>query len=183
MIIYKLILKIILNTVAVNVYENTTGEADVNLRLANGSSTFVPLEFAYNQIWYNGDITAYNHYTSSTEDIKANITATDSVLSLFKPENSGIYSYNLKKTKAVEPEINSDDGILNFDSSGSEVVEEVENTTSYGFVIGDGYAVPSEVLAPNGKAINLYSMAALTWKAVQELYLKVKALEEQINAQ
>jgi phage repressor protein C with HTH and peptisase S24 domain len=116
----------------------------------------------------------------SEENVKTNIASTESVLDLFSAESSQIYSYNLKKTVITETEEGSD-GDVSTDGDGVIIEEQVEETTSYGFVIGDGYAVPEQVLNKDGNAINLYSMAALTWKAVQELYLKIKALEETIN--
>ena len=126
---------------------------------------------------------------SSTADIKTNISTTNSMLSLFKPENSQIYSYNLKKTPATESStISNNDGDLSLDSSETINLEEAEETTSYGFVIGEGYTVPSEVLASDGEAINLYSMASINWKATQELYAalldaqnRITELENQLN--
>lgn len=118
----------------------------------------------------------------SEEDVKTNIASMESVLDLFSAESSQIYSYNLKKTVITETEEGSG-GDVSTDGDGVIIEEQVEETTSYGFVIGDGYAVPEQVLNKDGNAINLYSMAALTWKAVQELYLKIKALEGNANAE
>lgn len=167
----------------IDIYENpeTSGEALVNLRVSDGSS-FTPLEFAANKIWYRGNMNVNGVDVSSTESIKTNIASTESVLDLFSAESSQIYSYNLKKTVITETEEGSG-GDVSTDGDGVIIEEQVEENTSYGFVIGDGYAVPEQVLNKDGNAINLYSMAALTWKAVQELYLKIKALEENANAQ
>ena len=145
----------------------------------------------YNQMT---NIHAQNLYVKgnhllSIADIKTNISTTNSMLSLFKPENSQIYSYNLKKTPTTESSTTSNgDGDLSFDSSETINLEEAEETTSYGFVIGEGYTVPTEVLAPDGKAINLYSMASINWKATQELYAalldaqnRITELENQLN--
>ena len=126
---------------------------------------------------------------TSTADIKTNISTANSMLSLFEPENSQIYSYNLKKTPTTESSTtSSSDGDLSLDSSETINLEEAEETTSYGFVIGEGYTVPTEVLAPDGKAVNLYSMASINWKATQELYAalldaqnRITELENQLN--
>lgn len=118
----------------------------------------------------------------SVDEVKTNITEAGSALGLFEPENSQIYSYNLKKT-VTTPVEGGGDGDVSLDGEGFEITEEVEETASYGFVIGDGYAVPEQVLNKEGNAISLYSMAALTWKAVQELNSKIKQLEEKVNAQ
>jgi hypothetical protein len=56
--------------------------------------------------------------------------------------NSQIYSYNFK-SKTTEN----------------------KNHIFYGFVIGENYLVPKEVLNEDEKAIDLYSMAALNWRA------------------
>ena len=165
-----------LQTTANSKYSYLTFFPDVIVagKADNYDNTSAMLNFKANEIF------STKVYQSSTESIKTNITAADSVLGLFEPKNSQIYSYNLKKT-VTTPVEGGGDGDVSVDGEGFEITEEVEETTSYGFVIGDGYAVPEQVLNKEGNAISLYSMAALTWKAVQELYLKIKALEETIN--
>lgn len=144
---------------------------------ANGDLDYTRLD----DVWAQSFV-ASGYVVNSTESIKTNIASTESVLDLFSAESSQIYSYNLKKTVITETEEGSG-GDVSTDGDGVIIEEQVEETTSYGFVIGDGYAVPEQVLNKDGNAINLYSMAALTWKAVQELYLKIKALEENANAE
>jgi len=47
-----------------------------------------------------------------------------------------------------------------------------------GFVIGEGYAAPPVcVLAEDGKGVNLYAMASVCWRGLQELLARVDALE------
>ncbi|MCL2105812.1 MAG: DUF859 family phage minor structural protein [Oscillospiraceae bacterium] len=48
-----------------------------------------------------------------------------------------------------------------------------------GFVIGEGYDPPPEcVLAEDGRGVNLYAMASVCWRGLQELAAKVAALEK-----
>ncbi|MCL2300546.1 MAG: hypothetical protein FWC27_10430 [Firmicutes bacterium] len=47
-----------------------------------------------------------------------------------------------------------------------------------GFVIGEGYDPPPAcVLAEDGNSVNLYAMASLCWRGLQELLVRVDALE------
>ena len=171
-----------------DVYEGD-GSSNVCLKLSRNNEAATPLVFDGNKLYYDGSFYLSGIEVTSVEDIKTNISTTNSLLSLFKPENSQIYSYNLKKTPTTESSTtSSSDGDLSFDSSETINLEEAEETTSYGFVIGEGYTVPTEVLAPDGKAINLYSMASINWKATQELYAalldaqnRITELENQLN--
>lgn len=171
-----------------DVYEGD-GYSNVCLKLSRNNEAAKPLVFDGNKLYYDGSFYLRGIEVTSVEDIKTNISTTNSLLSLFKPENSQIYSYNLKKTPTTESSTtSSSDGDLSFDSSETINLEEAEETTSYGFVIGEGYTVPTEVLAPDGKAINLYSMASINWKATQELYAalldaqnRITELENQLN--
>ena len=56
----------------------------------------------------------------------------------------------------------------------------------YGLVIGENYNCPNEVISESGKGVEIYSMVALAWKAIQEqqeiienLEKRIKELEEQ----
>ena len=171
-----------------DVYEGD-GYSNVCLKLSRNNGIATPLVFDTNRLDYKGSFYLSGIEVTSVEDIKTNISTTNSLLSLFKPENSQIYSYNLKKTPTTESStISNNDGDLSLDSTETINLEEAEETTSYGFVIGEGYTVPTEVLAPDGKAINLYSMASINWKATQELYTalldaqnRITELENQLN--
>ena len=87
----------------------------------------------------------------SLESIKKNINKFDNALSII--ENSEIYEYNFKTEKDTEKK-------------------------HVGFVIGDKYNTPNIVKSNNGKAIESYTMSAITWKAIQELSQRLKILEE-----
>lgn len=121
---------------------------------------------------------------TSTEDIKTNISSVQNVLSLFTPENSSIYNYNLKSEVATsntnDETTGSDTTEITTNSQNIEIISD-ESNVHYGFVIGDGYNTPSEVLSSDGKHIDLYSMASINWKATQELLAKITELENTIK--
>ena len=48
-----------------------------------------------------------------------------------------------------------------------------------GFVIGEEYKTPSEVISKEGQAVELYSAIGILWKAVQELSARVEQLEKE----
>lgn len=104
------------------------------------------------------DITAVNNIysqgvlVSSTEKVKENISEVADVLNLFK--QSKIYNYNYIK-------------------NGS-------NRKSHGFVIER--ETPEEVVAADGKHVDVYSMSALTWRGVQELLNRIEDLENKIES-
>ena len=92
--------------------------------------------------------------SGSLEKYKTNIKKAPS--SLEKVKNSEVYIYNLKAEKDGE-------------------------NKHYGFVIGDKYKTPKEVISKNGDGIDTYSMCSILWKAVQELTQKVESLEDKLN--
>ena len=93
---------------------------------------------------------------SSTEKIKRNIEECPSALSLVR--DSKVYTFNYLKN----PD-NPDDGIRAKRSAGFIVERET----------------PEAVISESGDGIDLYSMAALNWRATQELLEKVEKLEAQ----
>jgi phage minor structural protein len=111
---------------------------------------------------------------SSLAENKTNIQGSSTVLPLFESSKSQIYSYDF----LAEP-CSSEASLNTASVSESNIASEKSNKT-FGFVIGDGYNTPPEVLSSDGKHISLYSMAAITWKAVQELLEKNKTLESKI---
>lgn len=111
---------------------------------------------------------------SSLAENKTNIQGSLTVLPLFESSKSQIYSYDF----LAEPR--SNEASLNTASVSESNIASEESNKTFGFVIGDGYNTPTEVLSSDGKHISLYSMAAITWKAVQELLEKNKTLESKI---
>ena len=174
------------------------GEAYICMRGSSDGSNSKELELGA-QMWWNGIMNATKYQVSSTEDIKENITESESVLDLFR--NSTIYQYNLideepenEPYDGDEPETNpnavapiqeavsGDEGepshIDSIDDEEPGQEPEPEQPTSLGFVIGR--ETPAEVISEDGEHIDLYSMAAVTWKGVQELLSRIENLEARI---
>ena len=102
----------------------------------------------------------YGQY--SLEKMKKNISKTNlKALDIIKKSN--LYDYNWK-------------------------TENNKNRKHLGFIIGEGYKTPEEILANDSKSINLYDMSSLNWKGIQELLeiinkqsQEIKELKEKIN--
>lgn len=94
-----------------------------------------------------GDIDCNVLHQNSLESIKKNITKFYGGLELVK--NSDIYEYNFK-------------------------TENDKDKKHIGFVIGNNYRTPFEVLGKNGKDIEPYSAISVLWNAVQELIKKIE---------
>ncbi len=107
---------------------------------------------AYNDIIAANNIYSQGVLVSSTEKVKENINEVADVLGLFK--KSKIYNYNYKKNDS--------------------------NKKSHGFVIER--ETPAEVIAEDGKHVDVYSMSALTWRGVQELLNRIEDLENKIES-
>lgn len=137
------------------------------------------IKFKASSVYFNTSL-----HISSTETIKTNISSTPNVLSLFTPENSSIYNYNLKseveESNTNSENTNDNSTEITTNSIETETITE-ESNLHYGFVIGEGYNTPSEVLSPDGQHIDLYSMASINWKATQELLAKITELETTIK--
>ena len=92
---------------------------------------------------------------TSLESIKKNITkfAKDATEII---NNSDIYEYNLKSDKDTDKKM-------------------------IGFVIGENYKTPDEVIDKNGQAVSLYSAIGILWKGFQELSVRVEQLEKEVH--
>lgn len=109
-----------------------------------------------------GPMYANSFNNNSKEDIKKNIEKFDiNVIELLK--NSEIYTFNYKTEKNTDKK-------------------------HIGFIIGDKYKTPTEVISNNKESIDTYSMASILWKAIQEQQeiiessnIKINKLEEIIK--
>ena len=70
--------------------------------------------------------------------------------------NSDVYEYNLKSDEDTDKKL-------------------------IGFIIGDGYRTPEEVISKDGQSVELYSTIGILYKAVQELSTRVKQLEQEVQ--
>lgn len=108
-----------------------------------------------------GTIVASNQITTpkltqtSLERIKKNISKfTKSATDIIN--NSDIYEYNLKSDKDTDKKI-------------------------IGFIIGDKYRTPDEVISKDGQAVALYSAIGILWKAFQEQSKRIEELEKEVR--
>lgn len=166
-----------------DVYQST-GEAMICLRGNRWGTVSKQLELG-SAMWFGGSIYSNGYLVSSTEDIKENIADTGSVLSLFK--SSKIYKYNyieepLETADNADSEdyesiaIKTSDTKASMQMSKSATVPTPRKPVdSIGFVIGR--ETPNEVIAADGKHIDLYTMASINWKAIQEILQRLEALE------
>lgn len=71
-------------------------------------------------------------------------------------QNSDIYEYNYKTEKNGDKK-------------------------HYGFVIGEEYKTPDEVLSKDKKAINIDNIAAIAWRGIQQIIEKLNSIEQKIK--
>ncbi len=177
-----------------DVYESS-GEAMISLRGCSRGSYSKILELGAS-MWFGGDIYSKGYLVSSTEEVKENITDIDSVLDLFKESTIYKYRYKDDEEEVVEEDTVDDEWhtlsensgliiieeeMLNLGASadGSETTVEEAEPNNFGFVIGR--ETPNEVISADGKHIDVYSMAAVNWKATQELLSRIESLEAKLN--
>lgn len=92
---------------------------------------------------------------TSIEEAKKNISAYNGrALKIIK--NADVYNYNLKSEKNTDKK-------------------------RIGFVIGEKYRTPKEIIAKSEDGIDLYAMASILWKAVQELTDEVEQLQQELK--
>ena len=136
-----------------------------------------------NRVVSNGTMYAPAFQVNSTESVKTNISEAGSALDAVR--NSRIYTYNLiSETPGAisfaseEPE--EDEGVVIAQSEEETLngasAPEISDHVSTGFVIGR--ETPDAVLSEDGAHIDLYAMAALNWRATQELLERIERLEE-----
>ncbi len=100
-------------------------------------------------------VTTPNVTQTSLESIKKNISESDiNALEIIK--NAKIYTYNLKTEKDTDKK-------------------------HIGFVIGDKYKTPEEVIAKSGDGIDTYTMSSIMWKALQEINSENEKLKQRIE--
>lgn len=108
----------------------------------------------YTEILASG-ITTPSLTQTSLESIKNNISKfTKNATDIIN--SSDIYEYNLKSDADADKKL-------------------------IGFVIGDNYRTPDEVISKEGQGIELYSAIGILWKAVQELSARVEQLEKEVQ--
>lgn len=108
-----------------------------------------------NDLYVLADIHAYSYLYDSLEEKKRDITQfTDKALDIVK--NGELYSFNYKGEKE-------------------------ETKKHIGFIIGENYKTPKEVMSTNNQAIDAYTMTSILWKAVQEQQETIEELQNEIK--
>lgn len=103
----------------------------------------------------NGYMVADEYRYFSLEELKKNIEKYNiNAIDIIK--NSDIYTFNYK-------------------------YEDEKTKKHIGFVIGEKYKTPEEVISQKGDSINSYSMVSILWKAVQEQQEEIEKLKKEIN--
>ena len=184
-----------------NNYGNTTaiarldifqsyGEAMIGIRGYSGGTWSKMLELGAS-MWWDGNIYSKGVLLTSTENVKENIQESSDVLDLFR--NSKIYSYNYIQDEEITAEATSiemekfysnkpaTEETSHIPYTGEMLVKSATEPVkeSLGFVIER--ETPPQVISADGKHIDMYSMASIAWKGIQELLTKIEALEEEIT--
>ena len=117
--------------------------------------SFSPGSCFINQTQMNAtEMYAEEFINMSLETKKKNFEELKTVMNIVK--EADIYKYNYK-------------------------TEEDGTKRHIGFVIGEKYNTPKEIISNNGQGIDTYSMASILWKAVQEQQEQIEQLQNKIN--
>ena len=131
----------------------------------NNSQIFITTQSNHSEIFLSANnnqttiqssgITTPKLTQTSLESIKKNITKfTKNATDIIN--NSDIYEYNLKSDADTDKKM-------------------------IGFIIGDNYKTPDEVIDKEGQAVSLYSAIGILWKGFQEQQVKIEKLEERVE--
>ena len=132
-------------------YNNGAG-----ISVGNGTiDNFFDVQGYNSRVYVYGPIYADSFNNNSKEDIKKNIKLYDeNAIELLKKSN--IYTFNYKTEKDDEKK-------------------------HIGFIIGEKYKTPDELISQTGDSINNYSMCSVLWKAVQEQQEEIEKLQKEIE--
>jgi len=124
---------------------------------------------------------------SSRAEQKEGIRSAGSALSIIKDARLYQYRYTVPATESKEspgPTPQSvEEGELALSLRTSTPPEPSLSPERLGFVIGEGYEPPPAcVLAEDGNGVNLYAMASVCWRGLQELSEKVTILERKLSS-
>lgn len=140
-----------------SIYEGSDGKVSIDTGLGYASASIELISNSNSSDYTlitNGNISALKVSQRSLESIKKNIEEQGNSLDIVK--NSTIYSYNYKS-------------------------EDDKAKKHIGFVIGENYNTPNEVINQEGNGIDTYSMISLAWKAIQELIQENNNLKQRIE--
>lgn len=126
----------------------------INTSLTNPVLQLTDRSYNSTRVASNG-ITTPSVAQTSLESIKKNISKFNKNATDII-NNSDIYEYNLKSDKDTDKKI-------------------------IGFIIGDKYRTPDEVISKDGQAVALYSAIGILWKAFQEQSKRIEELEKEVR--
>ena len=122
-----------------------------NVSNGDGTGTF----FVSPNYTYVLDLRYVHMQQFSLEKLKKNIEKSN-VKALDIIKKARIYEYNLK-------------------------TEEDTDKKHIGFIIGDKYETPKELISQDGQGIDTYTMSSIMWKAIQEQQKMIEDLQKEIK--
>ena len=138
---------------SLNLYAGSTGGS---IQLSNSSGNTIFSIFGDNGFMtVNGDVYANDYLHNSLEELKKNIQPYNkNAIEIVK--NADLYEFNYK-------------------------TEDDNRKKHVGFIIGEKYRTPSEILGPNKNSIESYTMSGILWKAIQEQQNIIEELNKRIE--
>ena len=127
-----------------------------SIDVGNGSiGNFISLDGVNKNLTVWGPVYANSYNNNSKEELKKNITVfNENAVDLIK--NSDLYKFNYKMEKDTDKQ-------------------------HIGFIIGDGYKTPLQIISNDGNAIDSYSMSSILWKAIQEQQEIIEKLQKRLE--
>lgn len=175
-----------------NKIRSSLGSEVISMTQANTSNGI------YMQIgdWYNNIDTSGISISNGTSSQNGNITiAAQQTNSLIRLEaggnNTEVLSSGITTPKLTQTSLESiKKNITKFTKNATDIInnadiyeynlkfDEDTDKKLIGFIIGENYRTPEEVISKEGQAVELYSAIGILWKAVQELSARVEKLEK-----
>lgn len=167
---------------------STIQEGYIELKSTNGNSSFsvtdtstdrLNSELSANTLNFNSNLdrgVAQIGVDMASGNGFLSVTGIAECASLIQTSKQEKKKYIKKINKKAIDLINNSD-ICQYQLKG----EKATGHRHYGLVIGENYNCPDEVVAENGKGVEIYSMIALAWKAIQELSEENKKLREKLE--
>ncbi len=184
------------STGLVNLYLKPASGGSVYCTVAGGTTTYVPLH-ASNLYADSLDCqsssahmyirpTSGNHVTCCvTGTAGSSATYVPVLASAFTVSSKVKHKTNIEELRSArdiikQGTVHSYDLKVDFDYVKMGKMDKVKKR--FGFIIGEGYSTPEEIIGTAGEGIDLYSMGALTWRATQEQQEEIEEQREEIKS-
>lgn len=133
------------------------------------------------------------------QNIVMNTNTTYPYIQFATRSSTGVASTNVAANQITSPKItqtsleSAKKNISKFDKNATDIInnadiyeynlkfDEDTDKKLIGFIIGENYRTPEEVISKEGQAVELYSAIGILWKAVQELSARVEQLEKEVQ--